>query len=413
MRRTRHTILTAIILLAGCATDDNRLGGQELLEPGPDAGASGGASGAGSGGSAGSGGTGNPTGGSGGIPGADLGPPADMYTAFVAAIIVSPEPPPVLQPARCMPRPLHVDEDGKVPCVITQATYQPPECGCTQPGTRPAPAGIVAAVQKQLESLQQCGGDTGRACESYCLCQLDQFTGAAREQCLTSPSLTLTGTGAGWCYIDAEQGMGDPALVDVCPANHRRKLRFGELNPGAMTIIACSDRTTSPSLGPARSGAIGEACIPSSEAVASFSGFSNSEVSVELGSRQCSSGLCLANHFRGRVTCPYGQDIDPSQSVPSQAECFVPGSGAPVALEVDPQDSERRSMESVYCSCRCAGPGPGPFCPCPQGYSCTPLVDDMGLPASSGIAGSYCIKQGTEYDGVTGPNCERTQTPCE
>src|SRR5688500_18858973 len=91
MRRTRHTVLTAIILLVGCATDDNRLGGNHALEPGPDAGAgSGGAAGSGgSGAAAGSSGTGNPTGGSGGTSGADLGPPSDTYTAFLDQIITT------------------------------------------------------------------------------------------------------------------------------------------------------------------------------------------------------------------------------------------------------------------------------------------------------------------------------------
>jgi hypothetical protein len=402
MRRTRHTILTAIVLLAGCATDDNRLGGPE-----PDAGAGSGAAGSGgSGGAAGSGGTGNPTGGSGGTSRSDLGPPSNTYNAFVSQIIT---PEPVLyHPALCMPRPLQVEADGKVQCVITQATYQPPDCGCAEPGTRPAPAGVVAAVRERLESLEQCGGDTGRSCELYCLCQLDQFTGAAEEQCRTS--LSLTGTDAGWCYVDPEHGIGEPAVVASCPASQRRQVRFGEpsTRAGLITFIACSDRTTSPSLGPARSGAIGDACIPSSEAVPTFSGSDSDEVSVEIGSRQCSSGLCLSNHFRGRVTCPYGQDVD---SIPP--ECRVPGSGDPVTIAVETQDSTRRSMDSVYCSCRCAGPGPGPFCSCPQRYSCTPLVDDIGLPASSAIAGSYCIREGTEYEGFEGIDCDRSLMNCQ
>src|SRR5687768_15098002 len=102
MRRTRQTVLTAIILLAGCATDDNRLGGNNALEPGPDAAAgSGGAAGAGSSGAAGgSSGTGNPTGGSGGTAGADLGPPSDAYTAFLDQIVTTD--PLAFYPSKCM-----------------------------------------------------------------------------------------------------------------------------------------------------------------------------------------------------------------------------------------------------------------------------------------------------------------------
>jgi hypothetical protein len=407
MRRTRHTVLTAVILLAGCATDDNRLGGNNALEPGPDAGAgSGGAAGSGSSGAAaGSSGTGNPTGGSSGTSGADLGPPSDTYTAFVDQIITFDDPA-APTPGKCMPRRLQVGADGNVPCVIAQATFQAPDCGCAAPGFSPAPASLVAVVRERLQAIRLCGGDTGKACESYCVCEMAQFTGAERDQCQTSPTLALPE--AGWCYIDVDQG-GDPSQVVACPASQKRKLRFNDpfSEPGRMNFIACADRTTSPSLGPARSGAIGAACIPSGEAVATFSGFANTEVSVEIGSRQCSSGLCLANHFKGRVTCPYGQ------SATDPTDCLLPGSGDPVQVQVEPQDSMRRSTESVYCSCRCAGPGPGPFCACPQGFRCTELVDDIGLAGSSTIAGSYCIKDGTDFDWRSGIECNRTQMNCE
>ena len=137
---------------------------------------------------------------------------------------------------------------------------------------------------------------------------------------------------------------------------------------------------------------------------------------VELGSRQCASGLCLVNHFRGRVTCPYGQPD--AQETSPDARCAVPPSGTPVSVGVNPQHTIRRSADSVYCSCRCAGPGPGPFCQCPEGYSCTPLVDDLKLSGSgSVIAGSYCTKQGYEFFNVLetrgAPSCNYDTRNCE
>jgi hypothetical protein len=46
----------------------------------------------------------------------------------------------------------------------------------------------------------------------------------------------------GWCYIDPNQGLGDPSLVATCPAGQKQILRFvGSDTPsnGAMVLIAC------------------------------------------------------------------------------------------------------------------------------------------------------------------------------
>jgi hypothetical protein len=239
---------------------------------------------------------------------------------------------------------------------------------------------------------------------------MEQLSGAAQQECLNSP----TNTADGWCYVDPTLGVGNPALVAQCPPSGRRKLRFRDdapPPPGRITFIMCTDHSPYPSLGPARNGAIGDACTPSLEAEPTFSGLANTEVSVELGSRQCSTGLCLMNHFRGRVTCPYGQSERGVAA--SSPGCTVPTGSGPVTIEVEPQDSMRRSDDAVYCSCRCGGPGPGPFCACPQGYACTPLVDDVGLASSGAIAGSYCIKQGTEFRGFEGVLCDYDVRNCE
>jgi hypothetical protein len=392
MRRTRHSILTAIVLLAGCSTDDNRLGGQFPLD-GPDGGAA-------SGGAAGFGGSGGGTQGSGGAAGSSQAPPPEMYTAFADMIIHQTDP----NDVKCIPRPLEVGGNGQVACKIAQVRPAS-DCGCTAPGFRPAPAGLVAAARVQMQAVELCGTAGRPDCESICFCELDQLGGVAAEECLTGAAMTSEG----WCYIDPSQGNGSEAVVMGCPDESKRKIRFSDetsaLRP--FTVLACAEHGQWPGLGPEANGEIGAACTPSSEDDPSFWGFDANEVSVELGSRQCSSGVCLANHFTGRVTCPYGQDeLNPS-------ECLTPGSGDPVWTPVRPQDAYRRSTDAVYCSCRCAGPGPGPFCPCPQGYSCTPLVDDIGLPASSAIAGSYCIKEGTEYRNFPGPDCNRSLLNCE
>ena len=46
---------------------------------------------------------------------------------------------------------------------------------------------------------------------------------------------------------------------------------------------------------------------------------------------------------------------------------------------------------SGVCSCRCDGPeGRGPFCACTAGFTCTALIEDLGL-GDVYFAGSYCL----------------------
>ena len=141
------------------------------------------------------------------------------------------------------------------------------------------------------------------------------------------------------------------------------------------------------------------------------------------------------NHFQGRVSCPYGQIEDPNAPNSGLATCMgtsehrnsqecLPGGslharscqvpdrdGARwedrIAVSVEPQYTERKAEDTVYCSCRCGGEGdPKTFCECPSNYKCEPLVEDLGL-GKGQLAGSYCIKKGTVWD----PG-EQAQVPC-
>ncbi len=56
-----------------------------------------------------------------------------------------------------------------------------------------------------------------------------------------------------------------------------------------------------------QSGGIGDPCIPEDEYSADFAGFKVTEENIESRSFQCSTRICLVNHFQGRVTCPLGQ----------------------------------------------------------------------------------------------------------
>jgi hypothetical protein len=170
---------------------------------------------------------------------------------------------------------------------------------------------------------------------------------------------------------------------------------------------------------------VGATCLPLAENDSTFSGFSTDEVDISTNDGQCGSGSCLVNHFRGRVSCPYGQDragIGPSGT----PGCVTPGRCVPVsAANVDPsqgkavaaQCTDRAAADTVYCSCRCANvdgrtDGAGSYCACPDGLSCVQLVSSIGV--NDALSGAYCIKTGTEWDGgsACATSCNPATAPC-
>lgn len=173
-----------------------------------------------------------------------------------------------------------------------------------------------------------------------------------------------------------------------------------------------------------QSGGVGDPCVPEDEYRSNFSGYSAAEVNVESRSFQCETRVCLVNHFNGRVSCPYGQAaakgvgmaaVDPL--IPSDQRCYLPGASAsnspPVSVVVKAQQIARTPDKSVYCSCRCDGPDPNVnYCQCPSGYACEKLVTDYGF-GSAQLAGSYCIKDGTQYkESASQAPCDITTMHC-
>ena len=188
---------------------------------------------------------------------------------------------------------------------------------------------------------------------------------------------------------------------------------------------------------------VGDPCIPEQEYKADFSGFDPQEVNVESKSFQCLTRLCLVNHFRGRVTCPYGQSSDGS-SLPSvdgatggafpgqdpngvyADKCTIPGgdkgnsgdlitgpASSPNGAQVEPQCVDREASNTVYCSCRCANADNktddgANYCTCPDGFQCSQLVNPVAGSGNEFLAGAYCIKKGTEYQDFG--SCE---SPCD
>jgi hypothetical protein len=149
---------------------------------------------------------------------------------------------------QCLPRELAPNTDegseefGQVPCRLIEALPNRGEaCGCdATKGRVPVDsADLRRSVHEELEGLSHCGRDTDVACDSYCLCEVEQLRGAELAACQAGsnpPELY------GYCYIDEAKGIGNPELVSECPETQRRLLHWvGEGLPanGATMLMAC------------------------------------------------------------------------------------------------------------------------------------------------------------------------------
>ncbi len=148
---------------------------------------------------------------------------------------------------QCINRPISVTTnpdtgDAETPCrVVEVLPTQGGACSCDPNANRGSVGDkLVQPVLKQLGALGQCGPSSasGIPCDTtnYCLCEINEASD--KVSCLNDPDGVVQGTG--WCYIDAEQNIGNPALVEQC--SPKRQLRFvGDDTPrsGATVFIAC------------------------------------------------------------------------------------------------------------------------------------------------------------------------------
>jgi hypothetical protein len=141
---------------------------------------------------------------------------------------------------KCLPRTLRRVE-GEYPCSILEATSNPAEANCSaRPGRRTPNAALVEPARDRLRNENVCDDDPSTLlpdCSSMTLCEIKE----AGPTCLQN---TDDQTDVGWCYVDPASGQGDAALVQNCPANERRILRFVDPNrrtpsPDGVVLIAC------------------------------------------------------------------------------------------------------------------------------------------------------------------------------
>lgn len=214
-------------------------------------------------------------------------------------------------------------------------------------------------------------------------------------------------------------GSRDSTLSDVTglPDSVVSTSRDGAPFTDASHLSAVADGAAADAVTEAAAAAtLGGSCIPGEEETSQFPGFSVHTVAIETTNPMCASHVCLINHFQGRVTCPYGQSAT-GQGPGGAAGCTVPETGDPVAVEVPAQLTCRIAAETVYCSCRCANDegktdDGAAYCTCPGAMMCVQLVSSIG-DAGVGIAGAYCVKAGTEFDGgVCSTTCDPTTSRC-
>jgi hypothetical protein len=161
-------------------------------------------------------------------------------------------------------------------------------------------------------------------------------------------------------------------------------------------------------------GVIGTPCLPSQESSSTVDGFSSGEVT--LTSTQSGAPACLVYHFRGLVTCPYGQSA--TGKAPTCASPCTTISGQPVVGPVAPQCADRPASKVVLWSCRCANAqgrtdDGDAYCTCPSSSACTQVIASIGA-SEDNFSGAYCLPPGVVSDGGTtcSVSCDPTTVPC-
>jgi hypothetical protein len=185
--------------------------------------------------------------------------------------------------------------------------------------------------------------------------------------------------------------------------------------------LGCAGHASNPSAGSTASAgsshsevpAIGAPCVIGEETKHGFAGFAVEEYASNLDARSCGGNICLAHHFQGRVSCPYGQTADDVQNLPADdpARCRTTDSLGnvtlnPVTVEVEPQLVDRPAAKTVFCTCGCSGTDPNAaYCSCPSGMQCEILFPGT---ATSGL----CVRLDAKYDRahVSDKVCSRMST---
>jgi len=182
-------------------------------------------------------------------------------TACMSTVEVAPGPAPwvvnhtitITQPSeggiggQCLNAPLVGDAQGNMACVVIEASHDPSgQTSCDGPGWAPVPASDRAAIAAAKADPQVDPTPWNNFCEMVELPGSPSDPTSPKHLCENLAQQLLPPSVAGWCYIDpaANPPLGDASIVESCPPNERRLVRFvGRPYPQSVTtslIIVCA-----------------------------------------------------------------------------------------------------------------------------------------------------------------------------
>jgi hypothetical protein len=140
---------------------------------------------------------------------------------------------------QCLGREPAVDKEGKLSCVVAEAQYGN-ACACNAAGRSPARPDVLRKIREDLKADDLCDQTSTTACADVCACEIAEAEGAALQACRTQKD--ASSLQPGYCYVDPALDPASAALVEDCPGNKKRLLRFvGPDTPvsGAIAFMAC------------------------------------------------------------------------------------------------------------------------------------------------------------------------------
>jgi hypothetical protein len=142
----------------------------------------------------------------------------------------------------CLAEPLEPESTGEVDCELLEVTA--PMGGSCEPcdgaGREDGSRARVAALREQLASARYCGEPGQPDCDDLCVCGVQQIAGANLSACQNDA--LVPASLAGFCYVDADQDIGNPELLRDCPVGRKRRLRLlGDmtLHESASSFVIC------------------------------------------------------------------------------------------------------------------------------------------------------------------------------
>ncbi|MGC4091498.1 MAG: hypothetical protein QM756_27190 [Polyangiaceae bacterium] len=144
-----------------------------------------------------------------------------------------------LAPA-CLAEPVPADASGSIACQVLEVTSGVGGCSCAAAGHATPSASGAAAIRARLAQSLYCGGTGQPSCDSLCVCALTQLTGSALSACQNDASAPAGS--AGFCYLDQAASLGSASLLEDCPVDRKRRLRFVGSDvprPGSASYVLC------------------------------------------------------------------------------------------------------------------------------------------------------------------------------